>query len=158
MPVSQPANHIDPLDVLRRFVETPLQSAFCLGGVMVHVRTNDPDLLQAIPQISDSRPAPNLFSFHWKLIRDEEISSYLEEPLLLSLTTVSVIHFGSACFAAIDHDRHELYSFIGSAIDLPCFKECILPIFLKLTEQPGQTLNSPDANLVCAETSGHREE
>ena len=147
-------NYQDPLDLLRRFIPTPLRTRFHVGDSNVTVETNDFTLLPALPldaACASAHPA----DIEWKLIRDLDAPGLLEEPLLLSSGNLTVVGMGTSCLLGLDHERRELLCFIGPDIDGRTFQEFLVPYFCRLTNQvayigapepfPGSTSESIDA-------------
>jgi hypothetical protein len=127
-------NYQDPLDLLRRFIPTPLRTRFRVGDSNVTVETNDFTLLPALPldtAPADAHPA----DIEWKLVRDLDAPGLLEEPLLLSSGNLTVVGMGTACLLGLDHERRELLCFIGPDIDGRTFQEFLVPYFCRLTSQ-----------------------
>jgi hypothetical protein len=125
-------NYQDPLDLLRRFIPTPLRTRFRVGDSNVTVETNDFTLLPALPlDTADAHPA----DIEWKLVRDLDAPGLLEEPLLLSSGNLTVVGMGTACLLGLDHERRELLCFIGPDIDGRTFQEFLVPYFCRLTSQ-----------------------
>ena len=127
-------NYQDPLDLLRRFIPTPLRTRFHVGDSNVTVETNDFTLLPALPldtACASAHPA----DIEWKLIRDLDAPGLLEEPLLLSSGNLTVVGMGTACLLGLDHERRELLCFIGPDIDGRTFQEFLVPYFCRLTSQ-----------------------
>jgi hypothetical protein len=129
-------NYQDPLDLLRRFIPTPLRTRFRVGDSNVTVETNDFTLLPALPLDTasvDAHPS----DIEWKLVRDLDAPGLLEEPLLLSSGNLTVVGMGTACLLGLDHERRELLCFIGPDIDARTFQEFLVPYFCRLTSQVG---------------------
>jgi hypothetical protein len=128
------ANYHDPLDILRRFMPTPLHTRFRVGITRVMVETNDFTLLPFLPL--DTEPveldAPNL---DWKLVRDLDAPGLLEEPLFLSSGKLTIVSMGTACLLGLDHERRELLCFIGGEVDAQTFQEYLVPLFCRLTNE-----------------------
>jgi hypothetical protein len=127
-------NYQDPLDLLRRFIPTPLRTRFRVGDSNVTVETNDFTLLPALPldtAPADAHPA----DIEWKLVRDLDAPGLLEEPLLLSSSNLTVVGMGTACLLGLDHERRELLCFIGPDVDGRTFQEFLVPYFCRLTNQ-----------------------
>jgi hypothetical protein len=122
------AAHRDPLDPLRRFISTPLRAHFRLGATCVMVQTNDSAFLSELPVVASpiELDAP---IFEWKLVREDEVSGPLEEPLLLTSRTLTTVEMGPACLLGVDHQRRELFCFIGADIDARVFREVLFPFF-----------------------------
>lgn len=127
-------NYQDPLDLLRRFIPTPLRTRFRIGDSNVTVETNDFTLLPAFPL--DTEPADaNPANIEWKLVRDLDAPGLLEEPLLLTSGNLTIVGMGTACLLGLDHERRELLCFIGPDVDGRTFQEFLVPYFCRLTNQ-----------------------
>jgi hypothetical protein len=128
------ARQHDPLDPLRRFTPTPLRTRFRLGVTRVTVQTNDFKLLPTFPLDT----APDAFGareLEWKIIRDQDASGLLQEPLVLSSEELTIAVMGAACLVGVDHERGELLSFIGIEVDVRTFQEVLIPFFCGLTKE-----------------------
>jgi hypothetical protein len=135
-------NYQDPLDLLRRFIPTPLRTRFRVGDSNVTVETNDFTLLPALPldtAPADAHPA----DIEWKLVRDLDAPGLLEEPLLLSSGNLTVVGMGTACLLGFDHERRELFCFIGPDVDARTFQGFLVPYFCRLTSQAA-TIDAPE--------------
>lgn len=121
-----------PPDLLRRFVPTPLRTRFRLGESTVVVETNDFSLLPTLPLESGT---DELFpsNLEWKLIRDPEAHGLLQEPLLLTSRQIAFVTMGAACVLGVDHERHELFCFIGAEVDARTFQEFLVPFLCRLS-------------------------
>jgi hypothetical protein len=132
--VPQPdfSRHNDPLDLLRRFLPTPLKAVYRIGSVQVVVRTNDITLLPAFPLGADldMGGAQNL---EWKLVRDVDSSGLLDEPVFLNSGVLTIVEMGTACLLALDHERRELLGFIGADIDARTHQEFLVPFLCRMT-------------------------
>jgi hypothetical protein len=127
-------NYQDPLDLLRRFIPTPLRTRFHAGDFKVTVETNDFTLLPALP-LDTACAAAHPADIEWKLIRDLDAPGLLEEPLLLSSGNLTVVGMGTACLLGLDHERRELLCFIGTDVDARTFQEFLVPYFCRLTSR-----------------------
>jgi hypothetical protein len=126
--------HGDPLDLLRRFIPTPLRAIYRIGFYRVMVQTNDFTLLPALPlEANPNMPAEH--TLEWKLIRDIDSHELLESPTLLTSSTLTVVAMGSACLLGLDHERRELFGFIGSGIDTRTHQEFIVPFLFRMTSE-----------------------
>src|SRR5882724_9686357 len=67
--ITESTHHRDPLDILRRFVATPLRTRFQTGNALILVQTNDFTLLPAFP-LAAASPEVNSPLVEWKLVRD----------------------------------------------------------------------------------------
>jgi hypothetical protein len=124
----------DPLDLLRRFVPTPLKAVYRISSVRVIVRTNDITLLPAFPLGADLDVAGEQV-LEWKLIRDMDSPGLLEEPVFLSSGVLTVVEMGTACLLAMDHERRELLGFIGGDIDARTYQEFLIPFLCRMTNE-----------------------
>jgi hypothetical protein len=126
--------HNDPLDLLRRFVPTPLKAVYRIGSVHVIVRTNDITLLPAFPLGADldveGKPI-----LKWKLIRDVDSPGFLEEPVFLNAGVLTIVGMGTACLLALDHERRELLGFIGADIDARTHQEFLVPFLCRMMNE-----------------------
>jgi hypothetical protein len=128
---SDPTNHRDPLDPLRRFTPTPLRTRFRLGATRVMVHTNDFALLPALP-LETAPVELDAPIFEWRLVRDYDAVGLLEDPLLLTSGTLTIAEMGAACLLGVDHERRELLCFFGTGIDARIFQEVLVPFFCSL--------------------------
>jgi hypothetical protein len=127
-------NYVDPLDVLRRFIPTPLKAVYRIGSVRVIVETNDFTLLPILPldaEMDDSGEA----SLDWKLVRDPDARGLLETPVFLSSGTLTVVEMGTACLVGLDHERRELLGFMGSDVDARTYQEFLVPFLCRMTNE-----------------------
>ena len=124
----------DPLDLLRRFVPTPLRTRFRAGRMVVLVDTNDFSLLPTLPLESATRnfDPPTLA---WKLVRDFDVPGVLREPLVLLTGELTVVTMGPPCLLAIDHKRRELVCFIGAEVDTKAFQDFMVPFLCRLSAE-----------------------
>jgi hypothetical protein len=151
--VQQPdfPRHNDPLDLLRRFVPTPLKAVYRIGSVQVVVRTNDITLLPAFPLGADLDLTREQ-NLQWKLIRDVDSPGLLDEPVFLNSGVLTIVGMGTACLLALDHERRELLGFIGADIDARTHQEFLVPFLCRMTNEvfSGDSLerfvSSGDAN------------
>ena len=144
----------DPLDLLRRFIPTPLRTRFHFAGATVVVETNDFSLLPALPlETSAGKFLPANLS--WKLVRDPDARGLLQEPLLLISAQLTVVAMGAACLLGVDRERRELLCFIGADVDSRTFQEFLVPFLCRLSAEaletpasdylPGWNEDLPDA-------------
>ncbi len=135
----------DPLDVLRRFVPTPLRTRFRVGSTTILVETNDFSLLPALPLEVESSELDSA-NFEWKLVRDPDAPGPLLDPLFLSSGQITMVAMGTACVLGMDHERHELLCFIGAEIGSRTFQDVLVPFLCRLSMETVQanTLNGRD--------------
>lgn len=128
------ANQHDPLDPLRRFTPTPLRTRFRLGATRVTVQTNDFKLLPTFP-LDTGMYERDARELEWTIIRDQDASGLLQEPLVLSSEELTVVAMGAACLVGVDHERGELLCFVGGEVDARTFQEVLVPYFCRLTKE-----------------------
>lgn len=130
----RPSNYTDPLDLLRRFVPTPLRTRFRVGRIAVRVDTNDFSLLPALPLESATEDfGPD--TFNWKLVRDSDAPGILQEPQVLLTGDLTIVAMGPPCLLALDHQRRELVCFIGANVDTKAFQEFLVPFLCRLSAE-----------------------
>lgn len=134
MEITEFTHHRDPLDILRRLVDTPLRTRFRAGNALVLVQTNDFALLPAFP-LDAATSDSNVPLVEWKLVRDYDSFGPLEEPMRLNSETLTLVIMGTACLVGLDHERHELLCFIGADIDVRTFQDVLVPLFCQLTNE-----------------------
>jgi hypothetical protein len=127
-------HHNDPLDLLRRFVPTPLKAVYRIGSVRVIVQTNDITLLPAFPLGADL-DVEGKQTVEWKLVRDVDSPGLLEEPVFLNSGALTIVEMGTACLLAVDHERRELLGFIGADIDARTHQEFLVPFLCRMTNE-----------------------
>jgi hypothetical protein len=126
------AEYTDPVDLLRRFIPTPLRTRFRISDQRIAVETNDFALLPAFPL----EPASDEYGqrhFAWKLVRDPDAPGMLEKPLFLRTGKLTIVAMGTACLLGLDHELRELLCFIGPGVDSLTFQEFLVPLFCRLT-------------------------
>jgi hypothetical protein len=129
---SSPA-YADPLDLLRRFVPSPLKALYRIGSHPVTVETNDIALFPALPLESDT--APGQAELEWKLIRDLDAPGFLAPAIFLHCGILTVVDMGTACLLALDYGRRQLLGFIGADIDGRTYQEVLVPLFCQMTNE-----------------------
>jgi hypothetical protein len=126
--------YANPIDLLRRFVPTPLKAVYQFGAMQALVQTNDFSLLP--PASFAATLASNAqHDFEWVLIRDEESSGPLQLPIMLTSGPLTVVQMGSACMAGVDKQRRELVAFIGCEVHARAHQEFLVPLFCRLTNE-----------------------
>jgi hypothetical protein len=131
-------NKTESPDLLRRFIPTPVKGVYLVGGVRVRVQTNDFALLPGLPldAASDADHArADTQGLEWTLIRDADSSGLLERPMFMTAETLTVVVMGTACLVGLDHERRELFGFIGADIDIRTHQEFLVPILCEMTSQ-----------------------
>jgi len=134
MEFTSPSHYRDPLDLLRRFVPTPLRTRFRAGRIAVLVDTNDFSLLPTLPLESASGNF-DVCTFNWKLVRDSDVPGALREPLILLTGELTIVTMGPPCLMALDHKRRELVCFIGAEVDTKAFQDFLVPFLCRLSTE-----------------------
>jgi hypothetical protein len=129
-----PPHYNNALDLLHRFIPTPLRARFYAGQYLISVETNDFALFPSLPFHSDERKASQP-SFHWKLVRDDDVAAELEEPLFLTSPELHTISMGPACVIGVDLESREVVGFIGAAVDAQTYREFVLPVLLQMCRE-----------------------
>jgi hypothetical protein len=127
-------HHDDPLDLLRRFVPTPLKAVYRIGPACVVVKTNDITLLPAFPLGADLE-ASEAEIFQWKLVRDLDSRGHLGETVFLTSGALTIVEMGTACLLAVDHERRELLGFVGADVDARTHQEFLVPFLCRMTNE-----------------------
>jgi hypothetical protein len=126
--------HGDPLDLLRRFIPTPLKAMYRIGSVRVTVETNDFRLLPALP-LGANLDVPGGKTLEWKLVRDMGSPGLLQAPTCLTSGALTVVDMGTSCLLGLDHERRELLGFIGADIDARTYQEFLVPFLCRMTNE-----------------------
>jgi len=134
MPERKVAAYVDALDLLRRFVPTPLKAVYQFGAVRVVVQTNDFSLLPTASSAA-SLPGGSERNFEWVLVRDTEATGSLQPPIMLTSGELTVVQMGSACLLGVDQERRELLAFIGSDVHARTHQEFLVPFLCRLTKE-----------------------
>ena len=125
------SHYSDPLDLLRRFIQTPMKATYRIDGARVGVETNDHTLLPELPLDAElTGPC----ALEWKLIRDADSPGLLEPPMFLTSGTLTVVAMGTACLIGLDHETRKLFGFIGTDIDALTFQEYFIPFLCRMTK------------------------
>jgi hypothetical protein len=127
-----PYNH--PLDVLRRFMPSPLKAMIEFEKEIILVETNDSSFLlpldYSVSQISSAiSPA-----FQWKLLRDADVCGKLAEATILMAGSLLVANMGPPCLAGVDVERGELLAFIGGEVGPQDYQNYVFPVLKGLTQ------------------------
>jgi len=134
MELTSPSPYNDPLDLLRRFVPTPLRTRFRAGRIAVLIDTNDFSLLPTLP-LEPVSGNFNACTFNWKLVRDPDVPGHLREPLVLHTGDLTIVTMGPPCLLALDHKRRELVCFIGAEVDTKAFQDFLVPFLCRLSAE-----------------------
>ena len=134
MPPVNASTYADPLDILRRFVPTPLKAMYRIGAIRAMVQTNDFALIPTL--LSGTHlDVTRGWDWEWKLVRDAGTSGPLESPMVLTAGAVTVVEMGTACLFGVDYERRELLAFIGEDIDARTYQEFLVPFFCRMTDE-----------------------
>ena len=131
-------NETESPDLLRRFIPTPVKAVYRVGGVRVRVQTNDFALLPALPLDADpdaDHAWADRQDLEWTLIRDADFNGQLERPMVMTTEALTVVVMGTACLVGLDHERRELFGFIGAEVDARIHQEVLVPILCEMTTQ-----------------------
>jgi len=105
-------------DLLRRFVLTPYRFSAVAGSIVISFETNDQELLVGFrdrtEQLVSALKLPSHNTWHWKLVRDHDVSQTGHDAYLLSGETLSVIFLGMGTVVAIDWGKGEILGFIAA--------------------------------------------
>ena len=134
MPPHNASVHADPLDLLRRFVPTPFKAVYRVNSLLVSVQTNDIALLPAMPLQTNTPPAAET-DLEWKLVRDLDTPGLLTCPFVLNCGGLTVVEMGTACLIAFDHERKQLFGFIGADIDARTHQDFLIPFLCRMTDE-----------------------
>jgi hypothetical protein len=156
VPAQDIPSYRDSLDLLRRFVTTPLSARVSLEFANVLLETNEPNLLSVLATPSwpaSSRtlgpPPPSCL---WKIVRDVDIRQKLGEASIVMSGNLMIYTMGPACIIGADRERREILAFVGIEVDARTFQESILPVLTHLTEfviRAGSPVAEPPAGAVA---------
>jgi hypothetical protein len=116
----------DPPDLLRRFVDTPLQKVVSLDGKRILVQSNHQGCLDMLSNVGAAEADGNC-ELKWTMVCDPNLPSELGEACLVESAPVALLSFGRACFMALHRNQSELTGFVSSGVDEESFREVILP-------------------------------
>jgi hypothetical protein len=132
------APYRDSLDLLHRFVPTPLTGFLRLDSANVKLETNDLRFFPTVAALKvataspfDDQPPPSCL---WKIVRDADVQQELAEATTILSDDLVVYSMGPACLVAADRARREILSFIGASVDARAYQFTILPTLCRLTE------------------------
>ena len=126
-----PYNH--PLDVLRRFMPSPLKTLLEFEEEIIFVETNDSSLLLPLGCFDSETTSAISPAFHWKLLRDADARGKPADATILMAGTLLVANMGPACLAGMDLERKELLAFIGGEVDPQDYQNYVFPVLSGLT-------------------------
>jgi len=139
------AAYTDPLDILRRFVPTPLKAMYRIGPSLVVVQTNDFHLLPALP-LEVNSGVPGEQAREWKVIRDLDTHGQPGTAKFLTSRSLTVVEMGPACLLGLDHERGEVVGFIGADVGTCTYQEFVVPLLCQLMRESVPTVLSSDSN------------
>jgi len=132
------APYRDSLDLLHRFVPTPLTGLLQLDSANVTLETNDLRFFPAAAALKVSpasrindQPLPSCL---WKIVRDGDMQHGLAEATTILSDELVVYSMGPACIVAADRARREVLAFMGASVDARAYRFTILPTLCRLTE------------------------
>jgi len=132
MTTLESVSYTDPLDLLHRFVPTPLRAEIHLELANVVLETNDLSFLLLLPHSTagEISSTPCL----WKIVRDVDVRGTTAEASILMAGNLIFYSMGPACLMGADRERREILAFIGRDVDAHSFQQSILPALCRLTE------------------------
>jgi len=123
-----------PLDVLRRFMPSPLKTLIKFEEGIILVETNDSSLLLPLGYLDSETTSAISPAFHWKLLRDEDVLGKPAGATILMAGSLLVANMGPACLAGMDLERKELLAFIGGEVDPQDYQIRVFPVLSGLTQ------------------------
>jgi hypothetical protein len=130
-------NHISyshPLDVLQRFMPSPVKILVEFETELILVETNDSSFLSPLAASESQASLAASPAFQWKLLRDSDVRGRVAETTLLMAGSLLVASMGPACLAGVDLERKELLAFIGGDVDAREYRSLVFPVFSGLTQ------------------------
>ena len=119
-------------DLLRRFVETPHASEFCIGSSRARLETNDPILAKAVQKaLAACEVEPIGSDSNWKLIRDEQAPCGGLNVTVLSAGPIGTLLLGRGTVIAVDRERREILGFVAPDVSDKDFVTIVLPLVFK---------------------------
>ena len=132
----------DPPDLLRRFVETPLERFVILEGKRVLLRTNHQGCYELLSRHAGGCEGDES-DLTWTIVCDPDMPPDLGEATVMESGSVAVLYFGRGCFMALQRDQMELMGFISNSVDEHKLEEIILPRVRELIAAPDSDTNFP---------------
>jgi hypothetical protein len=123
-----------PLDVLRRFMPSPLKTLIKFEKEIILVETNDSSLLLPFGYLDSQTTSAISPAFHWKLLRDADVRGKLARATILMAGSLLVANIGPVCLAGMDLERQELLAFIGGEVDPQDYQIYVFPVLSGLTQ------------------------
>jgi len=137
VPAHEIVSYRNPLDLLRRFVPTPVSTHVHLEFANVLLETNDLSFFPSLSLLNPSTSSASLSSSQpclWKIIRDVDVRLKIAEASIVMAGSLIVYSMGPACMIGADRERKEILAFVGLEVDARIFQESILPALCRLTE------------------------
>ena len=134
MPLYDHIPYSHPLDVLRRFMPSPLKTLIKFEEGIILVETNDSSLLLPLGYLDSETTSAISPAFHWKLLRDEDVLGKPAGATILMAGSLLVANMGPACLAGMDLERKELLAFIGGEVDPQDYQIRVFPVLSGLTQ------------------------
>ena len=134
MPLYDHTPYSHPLDVLRRFMPSPLKNLLKFEEEIILVETNDSSLLLPLGYFDSETTSATSPAFHWKLLRDADARGKPARATILVAGSLLVANMGRACLAGMDLERKELLAFIGSEVDPQDYQIYVFPVLSGLTQ------------------------
>jgi hypothetical protein len=123
-----------PLDVLRRFMPSPLKKLLKFEEEIILVETNDSSLLMPLVYFDSQATSAISPAFHWKLLRDADVRGKPARATIFVAESLLVANMGRACLAGMDLERKELLAFIGGEVDPQDYQIHVFPVLSGLTQ------------------------
>jgi hypothetical protein len=123
-----------PLDVLRRFMPSPLKTLIKFEKEIILVETNDSSLLLPLGYFDSQTTLAISPAFHWKLLRDADVRGKPAGATILMAGSLLVANMGPACLAGVDLGRKELLAFIGGEVGPRDYQIYVFPVLSGLTQ------------------------
>jgi hypothetical protein len=155
MPSPSLPPNVDPLDLLRRSVLTPLKAFYRMGAVHLRIETNDLGLVPTLMLGADDHASAG-WEWEWKIVRDPDAPGPLLAPRFLQTEVLSLVEMGIGCLIGVDHERRELLAFVGRDVDSPTYQHVLVPFFCQLiTERSGigQSAIDQEARAIVGEAA-----
>ena len=134
MPLYDHTPYSHPLDVLRRFMPSPLKKLLKFEEEIILVETNDSSLLLPLGYFDSPTTSAISPAFHWKLLRDADVRGKPVRATILAAGSLLVANMGRAFLAGMDLERKELLAFIGGEVDPQDYQIYVFPVLSQLTQ------------------------
>jgi hypothetical protein len=128
-----------PVDLVNRFVLTPIQGTFNLSGKVISVATNCPDLLSRIANLAPECGAAGVgqLDCSWRIVTEpeaDEVTPLALNSRYVSDDGISFVTIGRRSFLAYDERTRRGISFVSEGLihDPTLFVETFLLAFRSL--------------------------